>query len=53
MGWLFGSFYGDFSDPVFMSDDYRNWAKGRHPASNAMVYFDMVKERNYATRLEF
>jgi hypothetical protein len=34
-------------------EDYKLWAKGRHPASNAYAYFDMVRERNYATRLEF
>lgn len=51
MEWLFGfsNQYSFFAN----NEDYKLWAKGRHPASNAMAYFDMVRERNYATRLEF
>jgi len=51
MDWLFGfsNQYSFFAN----NEDYKLWAKGRHPASNAMAYFDMVRERNYATRLEF
>jgi len=53
---LFGKTYlAQFYDPysIIYSEDYKNWANGRHPASNMMAYFDMVRERNYATRLEF
>lgn len=53
MSWLFGNSYGDYCEPIFMTDDFRKWSTGRHPSSNAMAYFDMVRERDYATRLEF
>ncbi len=35
------------------TNDYKQWSKGRDPHSNALAYYDMVKERNYTTRLEF
>jgi hypothetical protein len=49
MEWLFGS----FGYSIFTSEDFKKWSIGRHPSSNAFAYFEMVRERNHATRLEF
>lgn len=35
------------------TEDFKLWSKDRKSHSNAYDYFRMVKERNYATRLEF
>lgn len=55
MDWLFGFTSSSClqNQYNFTTEYYRLWAKGRNQESNMMAYFDMVKERNYATRLEF
>ena len=53
MKWLFGdSSFGRGPWFIYL-DDYKLWAKDKHPSTNCFAYLDMVKERNYATRLEF
>lgn len=42
------------SQPWFVyTEDYKQWAKDKHPCTNIYAYLDFVKQRNYATRLEF
>lgn len=57
MDWLFGfassaCFQGQYSF-FANTEDYRLWAKGRSPQANMYAYFDMVRERDHANRLEF
>lgn len=43
----------DAADAWFKTEDFKKWAADKPPEFNAFAYLDMVREREYANRLEF
>lgn len=38
---------------LWQLEEFGTWIKDKSPEFNVMVYFEMAKERRYATQLEF